>query len=117
MKIHKYSLRVSGGVLEANHGFKFPQNRLYFEKEALLGYGFYENKKIDFFSMDDWAIEEGEKVISGKMKDATYFDVLDLPNNLANKVISSAKKIKSLEKNMEKDLMSVISLINKSKTL
>ena len=109
MKLHKYTLLVSEGDLAFVPGLKNKQNRLYFERKALLGYGLDKEKKFDFFSIEDWAIKEGEEVISKKrVEDVEYFGAVDIPDFLVNKIVSNEEGIIKLEKDLEKDLATLI---------
>jgi len=120
MECHKFIINVAADTMSAIQGMASPQNRLYIPKKGVIGYGFYEENKIDCFLDDSNSIKEAEKIIKGKdigknsigaPPNPNYIGKIELPEDKINEFIDSYETKEKVEANFQEKSCSLISLI------
>ena len=112
MKCYKYQVKAYEGTMDFIHGGGSSQNRLYIPNKGVLGYRLYEKNKIDCFLNDKESIEEGEKVIAGKLRDSKYLGEVEVPEDKINELIKSYKTKEQAEEDFQKKGKNLISLLD-----
>ena len=116
MEVITYEVDAVKGWLEESHGFKAPQKIVYIPGKAVIGYGFKEQEKIDFLlPVNKESLEFEESLANGSCSEARNLKRVDIPDSLAEELISISIKLEDAKKEMQEKGSSLIKLLEQKK--